>query len=127
MAYLGHMTSTQMNPSPRFTVHDRCLKARKDAELEQQELADRIEVSRQTISNYETGRITRPTKPTLRRWALTCGVTFEWLYAGEDFIKPRSSTSRNRNGRRGVSPGNARPGGTRGPALEHPREDGIAV
>lgn len=72
-----------MNPGPRFTLRDRCRKARKEAGLEQVELAELIEVTRTTISNYETGKVgVRPMRSTLRRWALVCGVEPAWLIDG---------------------------------------------
>jgi|SRR6185312_4376676 len=80
---------------PAFTIHDRCRKAREHAKLEQGELAEKIEVSRQTISNYETGTVTHLHRGTLRRWAMACGVGLDWLY-GED------------------APGQYGPGGTKG-------------
>lgn len=68
---------------PEFTIHDRCQKARDWAELEQEELADRIDVSRATVSNYETGATTHLKKLVLRQWALACGVDYDWLMTGD--------------------------------------------
>lgn len=117
------MTTAEMNSGPRFTLRDRCRKARKDAGLEQGELADRIEVSRTTISNYETGKVgERPMRSTLKRWALTCNVDPEWLMTGVeaegkaapggtpdgDLKKPGITTLNNRTGpgrNRGVGRG----------------------
>lgn len=70
-----------MREYPPFTVSDRCRKAREIAGLEQQELADRIEVSRGTISNYETAAVA-PRRIVLRAWAFACGVDFDWLAFG---------------------------------------------
>lgn len=65
-SYLGHMANTMI---PQWTVHDRCRKARESAELDQAELAERMEVSRATVSNYETGFVTYLRPIVLRAWA----------------------------------------------------------
>jgi transcriptional regulator with XRE-family HTH domain len=67
---------------PEFDAADRCRKAREHAELTQEELADRIEVARSTVSAYESGATLRPRRIVLRQWALACGVDPEWLIAG---------------------------------------------
>lgn len=84
MAYLGHMsiTSQEGNSVPEFSIHDRLRKAREHAGLEQGALAERIDVSRQTVGNYELGRTPRPKKLIVRQWALACGVNFDWLWEG---------------------------------------------
>lgn len=67
---------------PPFGQPDRLLKAREVAGLEQAELAAALDVSRQTISNYERG-ISRPRRLQLREWALVCGVDLDWLVEGD--------------------------------------------
>lgn len=65
-----------------FTLGDRLRKARVRAGLDQTELAQRIAVSRGTVSNYELGRGKRPPKTlVLRAWAHECGVTYDELVA----------------------------------------------
>ena len=77
------MGQTQRHSNtPQFTIHDRLRKAREVADLEQAELAARIEVDRGTISNYETGKVTRLKAPVLKRWALACEVDVDWLIDG---------------------------------------------
>jgi transcriptional regulator with XRE-family HTH domain len=66
---------------PEWTVADRLVKARKDAGLDQTELAELTGLSRATISNCERG-VTPPTKPILLSWATYTGVPLDWL-AGE--------------------------------------------
>lgn len=76
---------TQTHPSgamPEFSVHDRCRKAREFAGLDQDQLAARIDVSRGTISNYETGAVTKLKSLVLRQWAFACGVDYDWLRTG---------------------------------------------
>lgn len=68
---------------PQFTIHDRLRKAREWAELEQSELAERIEVDRGSISNYETGKTQRLKSPVIKRWALACEVDLDWIRTGE--------------------------------------------
>lgn len=66
------------NRVPEWTLGERLRKSRGDAELEQQELADRIGASRQSISNWETGK-NRPRLYVMRSWALATGVPLWWL------------------------------------------------
>lgn len=61
---------------PQWTVADRLRKAREWAGVEQAELAERMGVSRGTVSNAETGR--RAVRLiTLKAWALETGVPVE--------------------------------------------------
>lgn len=57
---------------------DRLRKAREAAALDQAELAERIDVSRRTIGNYEAGRV-EPRMIVLKQWALATGVDLSWL------------------------------------------------
>ena len=83
------MTQTEYTQIPAWNIHDRCRKAREVAGLDQAQLAERIEVSRATISNYETGFVTKLRPIVLRQWALATGVPIEWLRDGES-PHPRS-------------------------------------
>lgn len=67
---------------PTILVRHRLRIAREYARLEQEELAKLIGVSRTTIGNAETGRVT-PRRITLNAWALACGVPVSWLITGE--------------------------------------------
>jgi DNA-binding XRE family transcriptional regulator len=75
---LGAMT---MMDNPTWTLTDRLRKARLLAGLEQADLAERLRVSRNSISNYENGK-TEPSATTFVRWAAATGVTLEWLAEG---------------------------------------------
>lgn len=66
---------------PLWTVSDRLRKAREFAHLDQAELAERIGISRATVSNYERG-VGAPRRPILRLWAEETGVPLEWLQQG---------------------------------------------
>lgn len=66
---------------PPIEVRHRLRIAREYAELEQDELAELIGVSRNTIGNAEKGRV-QPRRITLNAWALACGVPVSWLIAG---------------------------------------------
>lgn len=70
---------------PQWTVGDRLRKARLHAGLEQAELAAQTGISRATIVNYENGH-TRPGRPALILWALSTGVSLEWLLSGGEII-----------------------------------------
>lgn len=82
------MTQVEQTHIPEWSVHDRCRKAREDAGLDQAELAARIDVSRATISNYETGYVKAVRPIVLRAWALATAVPFEWLRDGEEVGRP---------------------------------------
>ena len=63
---------------PRIELRHRLRIAREYAGLEQEQLAERMEVGRSTISNAELGKGTpRPT--TVNAWALACGVQASWI------------------------------------------------
>ena len=63
---------------PEWTIQDGLRKARLTAGYEQGDLAERMEVHRNTVANYEQGRI-RPKRSTVIAWAFACGVEPEWL------------------------------------------------
>ena len=67
---------------PEIQVHHRLRIARETANLEQAELAERIGISRQSVSNAEQGR-TQPRKITVNAWALATGVPATWLQTGK--------------------------------------------
>lgn len=67
---------------PEIQVRHRLRIAREHAGLEQDQLADFIGVSRNTVYNYEHGR-TNPRRIVLNAWALATGVPVGWLMTGE--------------------------------------------
>lgn len=69
-------------PGPEFTLHDRCLKARRDAGLTQEELAERTASSARTVTRYETGDVVHPRAQMLKAWAAACEVDYHWLRYG---------------------------------------------
>lgn len=85
MPYLGHMTRATANSAgqvPQWSVQDRLRKAREHAGMTQLELAETIGVSRNSVSNYESG-VTRPRQIVLNQWSLATGVPLSWLTSGE--------------------------------------------
>lgn len=93
------MTEQTAVPVPVWTLGDRLRKAREFAGLEQGELAERIGISRGTVSNYELGRWQRPPKRyILRDWAEECGVPFEWIVDGFPFSDNNQETGRSTGG-----------------------------
>lgn len=63
---------------PTWTLGDRLRKAREFVGLTQEQLADRMGVSRKTVSNGEAGGHT-PHPLTLSAWAAACEVSLAWL------------------------------------------------
>lgn len=72
---------TAENAPIAFTLGDRLRKARVRSGLDQQQLADQMATSRNTVSNYENGHHGKrgPKVMVLRAWAHACGVTYEDL------------------------------------------------
>lgn len=66
---------------PEFNKADRLRKSREYAGLEQAELAERIGVSRNTVSNAERG-VNSPRRIMVRQWALATGVPLLWIETG---------------------------------------------
>lgn len=80
--------------TPTWTMADRMWKARKDAGLTAQQIADAIGISRKSVTNYESGT-TKPLRPILRAWAEVTGTYEEWLEDGTDpFLPAATGTQR---------------------------------
>ena len=80
------MTLTEPAPLgriPDITVPHRLRIARETAGLDQNELADKMGVSRGTISNAENGHRS-PRKIVVNAWSAATGVSKEWLLTGAD-------------------------------------------
>lgn len=67
---------------PALTVGWRIRMARELAGIDQAELAERTQIARNTISNYENGATTRVKPLYLSQIALATGVDREWLATG---------------------------------------------
>ena len=67
---------------PLWDLADRMRKALRTAGLGVAEMADYLDVSRTSVSNWINGRV-MPSTQTLRLWSMRTGVPFEWL-RGED-------------------------------------------
>lgn len=68
---------------PKWDMADRMRKSLRDAGIGVQDMADYLEISRNTVGNYINGH-TPPPGPVLRLWAMRCGVPYEWLRLGGD-------------------------------------------
>lgn len=75
---------------PEWTVGDRLRKAREVTGLDQRQFAERLGVSRQTITNAEKGHVA-VRRITLNAWALATGVSVAWLETG---VVPSSGPER---------------------------------
>jgi transcriptional regulator with XRE-family HTH domain len=67
---------------PSWDLADRMRKALRHAGLGVAEIADYLDVSRTSVSNWINGRV-MPSTQTLRLWSLRTGVPFDWL-RGDD-------------------------------------------
>lgn len=75
------MTLSVAGIVPEWTIEDRLRKARELTGLERGDFARELGVSRNTITNYEHGKV-EPRVIVLRSWALRCGVDLSWLQHG---------------------------------------------
>lgn len=66
---------------PPSTLASRLRDARTWRKLEQSEIAEAIDTSRATVSNYERG-VTTPSRLQINAWAVICDVDVEWLKTG---------------------------------------------
>lgn len=82
----GHTYATQLR-IPEITLARRLYLARDEAGLTQKELAERIDVSKRSVVNYEGGE-TAPRRHVVVAWALATGVPAEYLLDGRDDMIP---------------------------------------
>lgn len=72
----------QTTLTPVWTLGDRLRKARDFADITSADMAERLGVSRNTITNYENDH-TRPSLLAVRAYSDETGVDLDWL-AGDD-------------------------------------------
>ncbi len=75
-----------------FSIGDRIRAARVGSGMDQAALAEATDLSRTTISNYESGQTTRVPKGSVRRIAWATGYSFDWLLTGN--VPPTSGHTR---------------------------------
>ncbi|MEI3064219.1 MAG: helix-turn-helix transcriptional regulator [Oscillospiraceae bacterium] len=79
-----------------MTLREKLIVSRNKAGLSQMELAERLGVSRQAVSRWESGDTT-PTMDKLKALAKIYGVSLDWLCSdAADRRTPRSSKTRSR-------------------------------
>ena len=71
------------------TMIERLIECRKAAGLSQTELAEKLGLSRQTISKWETGSVI-PAAENLSALAKLYNVSLDWLVNGVDFARPQT-------------------------------------
>lgn len=76
-------TSTEGVPIPSWDLADRLRKCLRVSGVGVQEMADYLEVSRNTVSAWVNGRV-KPQPRDIRLWALRTGLPFEWVRDGTD-------------------------------------------
>ncbi len=67
---------------PEWDLADRLRKALRSSDVSVAQMAQALEVSRQTVGNWMAGRA-RPTRATVVAWALATGVDLHWLETGQ--------------------------------------------
>lgn len=76
------MSTDENGQMPSFVLRHRMQLAMEHAGLKPAEMADRMAVSAVTVWGWLHGR-QRPRPMAIRLWAITTGVTEEWLLTGE--------------------------------------------
>lgn len=72
---------------PQWDLADRLTKTLRVAGMSAQEMADYLEVHRNSVSAWINGRVT-PSGQTIRLWSLRTGVPHEWLRYGIEPSRP---------------------------------------
>lgn len=104
---------------PTWTFGERLAKAREDADLTQEEVAEKFGVGHATIAKWERNKAQpRDIFTVVARWSEITGVSEIWLMHGERSEMRGSSTRSKRKARGGERPGNARPGGATRPVFD---------
>lgn len=80
-------TSTISSAVPTWTLGNRLWRARRHADLTQQQLAERLGVGLKSIKDYESDRRS-PKRGVLLGWAVTCQVDPAWLEHGDGEADP---------------------------------------
>lgn len=79
--------STEVVPVPAWDLADRLRKSLRVSGVGVQEMADFLEVSRNTVSAWVNGR-TPPSSQSIRLWAARTGVPYDWLKYGYESPPP---------------------------------------
>jgi transcriptional regulator with XRE-family HTH domain len=74
--------STEGLSVPEWDLADRLGKSLREAKMSVQQMADYLEVHRNTVSAWTNGR-TPPGPQTIRLWAMRTGVPYRWLRDGK--------------------------------------------
>lgn len=77
---------------PRWDLADRLRKALREAGVSVQEMAEYLEISRNTVGSWINGHH-RPRPSDLRQWALRTGVSYPWLTYGDSPELPRGDSN----------------------------------
>lgn len=87
-------TTPQAPSSPwSFGLADRLDKALKVSNVSSKDMAAALEVSRNTIGNYTSGR-TAPSTLQIKEWAMRTGAPLEWLLTGVSPVPPTNPNLR---------------------------------
>lgn len=88
---------------PEWTLGDRLRKAREHAALNQTQMADELEIARNSVGRYESGAY-EPPRTVVIAWALRTGVDLDWL-AGDMVRRRRSLSQRSHYASEPAGPG----------------------
>lgn len=85
--------------TPQWDLADRLRKSLRESGIGVQEMADYLEVKRNTVSNWINGH-NPPPGAALKLWAMRCGVSVEWLRGTENSAFPEPGAT----GSTGITP-----------------------
>lgn len=74
------------------TIGDRMREARRDVGAKQTEMAEALEISRQTVLDWERGKRI-PSKIAIVAWAMVTGVSSDWLISGQGDARSEACTN----------------------------------
>lgn len=83
----GMTISTDYAPAPEWDMADRLAKSLRVARVSSAEMAEYLEVHRNTVSSWLNGR-SAPKRPQLIAWALRTGLAYDWIKDGVDPAPP---------------------------------------
>lgn len=84
---LRSLTTNGQRPNTPEQIGDRMRKARLATGASQTDIGDALEISRQTVIDWEKNH-RRPSKIAVFAWAHVTGCDFEWLWTDEPTANP---------------------------------------
>lgn len=88
----GDYVAALMAELDKAAISERLQRARRDAGLTQQEMADAMHLHKRSVEDYESVKNATVPFDRLDEWARICGTSKEWLLHGRDLQEPVPET-----------------------------------